>query len=269
MSEVIVYEHPLSPYAQKVKLALMAKAVPFETRNLMQMSPAEQQSFIAFNPRGEVPVLVHNQTALFDSTIILEYIEDTWPEPALLPPSAPARARVRLLEEVMDTHFEANTWGLSELKHFGRASGPLADQLKHFGEKEIRQWYAWLDEQLADQPWFNGEHYGWGDLCVVPFVNGAVRFALTPAPDSNLQAWHQRVNALPDVITCRQAAAAAELDPDVMQAALAQGFKREYRDHRLEWMIRGGGIDVVSDGLAADNVRFVGAFETSASGESQ
>ncbi|MCB1684549.1 MAG: hypothetical protein R3E82_11295 [Pseudomonadales bacterium] len=45
-----------------------------------------------------------------------------------------------------------------------------------------------------------------------------------------------------------------------MTAALAAGFKREYRDHRLEWMIRAGAINVVQAGLTADNIRFTETF---------
>jgi len=68
------------------------------------------------------------------------------------------------------------------------------------------------------------------------------------------------VNAREDVHEVTVAAQAAELDPDAMRAALAAGFKREYRDHRLEWMIRAGGLDVVVTGLAANNIRFNGSF---------
>jgi hypothetical protein len=47
-----------------------------------------------------------------------------------------------------------------------------------------------------------------------------------------------------------------------MDALIAQGlFKREYRDYRLEWMIKSGGLEVVLDGLAKDNIRFTAEFE--------
>src|ERR1019366_3484428 len=82
-----VYDHPFSPYAQKVKIALREKGQPFE-------APLPQ----GLGAGGEVSV--------FDSTIILEYIEDKWPTPALLQVGAAERARVRMIEEVMDTHFE-------------------------------------------------------------------------------------------------------------------------------------------------------------------
>ena len=70
-----------------------------------------------------MPTLIDGETAVFDSTIILEYIEDRWPEPPMLPASPADRARVRMIEEVMDTHFEAVNWGLGELNWFRRAHG--------------------------------------------------------------------------------------------------------------------------------------------------
>jgi hypothetical protein len=45
-----------------------------------------------------------------------------------------------------------------------------------------------------------------------------------------------------------------------MSAAIANGFKREYRDHRIEWMIRAGGINVVEEGIQAQNLRFAQPF---------
>ena len=80
-------------------------------------------AFAAANPRGEVPALLDGDAAIFDSTVILEYVEDKWPAPAMLPPTPAERARVRMLEDVMDTHFEAITWALSEIRNFGRAEG--------------------------------------------------------------------------------------------------------------------------------------------------
>ena len=256
MSELVLFEHPLSPYSQKVKLALLEKGITFSLVNLATMSEAERSDFVAWNPRAEVPVLVHDGFAVFDSTVILEYIEDSWPQPSLLPAGARDRARVRLIEEVMDTHFEANTWGLSEVEHFGRASGDLAARLTQFGTDEIQHWLAWLNGQLGNAPYFNGEGFGWGDVCVIPFVNGATRFAIFPAAPSPLADWHQRVSQREHVTACKEGADAWELDPQLMAQALAQGFKREYRDHRLEWMVRAGGMRVLEEGLQADNLRF-------------
>jgi len=264
---VTVYDHPLSPYGQKVKIALLEKGVAFDAPlpgNIGSGSTGGE--FARISPRGEVPALLDGDVAVFDSSIILEYIEDRWPEPALLPAGAAERARVRMLEETMDTHFEAITWGLSEIRNFRRATGDLAQSMLDRGAEQIAAWYVWLNAQLDERGWFNGDAFGYGDLAVVPFVNGAVSFGHEPAADSPLAAWLARANARDSVAACARAAAAVGLDSDAVsldavREAMEQGrFKREYRDHRLEWMIKTGGIQVVQEGLEKDNIRFIEPF---------
>jgi glutathione S-transferase/RNA polymerase-associated protein len=264
---VTVYDHPLSPYGQKVKIALLEKGVPFEAPLPGNIGSGNTGGeFAKVSPRGEVPALVDGDVAVFDSTVILEYIEDRWPEPALLPKSPADRARVRMLEEAIDTHFEAITWGMSEIKNFGRASGALAETMLARAGEQIAGWYRWLESQLGDRPWFNGEAFGWGDLCVVPFVNGAVGFGHRPAAGSRLAEWLARVNQRESVAACAKAAAAVGFDSaavslDAVRQAMEQGlFKREYRDHRLEWMVKTGGIEVVLKGLEKGNIRFIDPF---------
>lgn len=266
---VIVYDHPLSPYGQKVKIALLEKGVAFNALMPDAMgSGTTLGEFSQVSPRGEVPALVDGDTHIFDSTIILEYIEDRWPEPSLLPTDPAARARMRMLEDVMDTHYEAINWGLSEIINFHRATGDLADKIIANAGQQTRGWQAWLETQLGEQPWFSGEHFGWGDLSVVPYVNGSVGFDLAPATDSRLGAWLQRVNQRDSVKQCSQAAAEVAFDSpavsleQVRQAMEAGLFKREYRDHRLEWMIKSGGLEVVEQGLAKNNIRFIEPFST-------
>jgi glutathione S-transferase/RNA polymerase-associated protein len=258
-----IFEHPLSPYVQKVKIALREKGVAFETIGPFSQDADAWAGYARHSPRGEVPAWVEGDLAIFDSSVILQYVEERWPEPALLPPDPAARARMRMLEDVMDTHFEANTWGLGELRFFGRAEGELAERLATYGAREIRTWFGWLETVLAGRDWFNGDAFGWGDLCVVPFVNGATRFDLRPESDSALARWLARANDRDSVAQTRREAEGAELDPDVMRQALAGGFKREYRDQRLEWMVKAGGLSVVADGLEKGNIRFIEPFAAS------
>ena len=264
---VTVYDHPLSAYGQKVKIALLEKGVPFEAPLPDAIgSGATSGAFAEASPRGEVPALIDGEVKVFDSSVILEYIEDRWPEPPLLPVAPSERARVRMLEDAMDTHFEAITWGLSEIVNFGRAAGPLGETMLARAGEQIAAWYRWLDAQLARRSWFNGEVFGWGDLCVAPFVNRAVDFGHTPAEDTALGGWLTRVNERDSVAECARAAAAVGFDSDAVslpavRQAMEQGlFKREYRDHRLEWMVKTGGIEVVQDGLARQNIRFIDPF---------
>ncbi len=169
-----------------------------------------------------------------------------------------------MLEEVMDTHFEAITWGLSEIRNFGRAEGELAETLVTRGGEQIGAWYAWLESQLGDREWFNGAAFGYGDLAVVPFVNGAVGFGYEPAPQSRLAGWLGRANARDSVAACAAAAAAVAgggVSLEAVREAMENGlFKREYRDHRLEWMVKSGGLSVVEEGLARNNIRFIEPF---------
>lgn len=259
---VTVYEHPLSPYSQKVKIALREKGVAFDLALPGGLGAGgAADDFLRANPRAEVPVLIDGEAAIFDSTIILEYVEDRWPSPPLLPATPLARARARTIEEVMDTHFEAITWGLAELSWFKRADGELAATLTASARRQLAGWYAWLEGQLGVAEWFNGETFGWADLCVAPFLGGAIGLGFPLPENSPIAAWFARAMARPAVSTTINEAMAFDRGNVDVASLVAQGlFKREYRDHRLEWMIRSGGIDVVVAGLKADNIRFTETF---------
>jgi glutathione S-transferase len=194
---------------------------------------------------------------VFDSTIILEYIEDRWPQPSLLPSAPAERARVRMLEELCDTYFEAINWAIAEIRAFGRAEGEPAARLLARAEEQIGGMYGYLERQLGSRPFFNGEHFGWGDLSVYPYVAGSVGHGFSPPPASGLASWLEQVGKRESIRTCSAAAQEAmagfqNLKPLVEQRLLI----REYRDHRLEWMMRSGGAQIVADGMANGNIRF-------------
>lgn len=259
---ITLYEHPLSPYAQKVKIALREKGVDFTAALPGGVGAGGAAgAFIEASPRAEVPALIDDGFAVFDSTVILEYVEDKWPSPPLLPTGAAERARVRMLEEVMDTHFEAINWALGEINWFRRAEGALAETLKARAAEQTHSFFAWLERQLDGRDWFNGAAFGWGDLCVVPYVNGAAGNGNPPARGSALSAWLERVNQRPSV--AQTTAEARGFDRGMVDVAklVEQGlFKREYRDHRLEWMVKSGGVEVVLKGLERGNIRFTPDF---------
>src|SRR5215468_3599395 len=195
---IVLYEHPLSPYAQKVKIALREKNVEFEAR-MPDLLGGDDKDFQTANPRREVPALVDDQLAVFDSTIILEYIEDRWPDPPLLPSGAAARARVRTLEELCDTYYDAINWGVFEVRVFQRATGTLAGRLLSRATAQVGGINAYLDRQLGSESYFNGAGFGWGDLAVVPFVHAADMSGNQPATGSALAAWLERVRARPSI----------------------------------------------------------------------
>ena len=116
---------------------------------------------------------------------------------------------------------------------------------------------AWLTARLGSSPWFGGETFGWADAAAAPMVNRSVHYGMGPAAGSPLAAWHKRLRDRPSV-----AATFAEFDSVAgrmgdMAGAYASGERRrEYRDHRLEWMVKSGGIEVVIAGLRNNTIRF-------------
>jgi glutathione S-transferase/RNA polymerase-associated protein len=253
---VVLYEHPLSPYVHKVKIALTEKGVAFEPR-LPDFVGGADAAFAGASPRLEVPALVDGDTTVFDSTIILEYIEERWPTPALLPATPAARARVRMLEELCDTYYEAINWAGFEVRVFQRATGELAGRLLKRAAEQIVGVNAYLERQLGDAPYFNGASFGWGDLSVVPAVHAAALGDNPPPAGSRLARWLDRVRARPSVAATFQAATESMAGFEMIPQLIASGiFKRQYRDHRLEWMVRSGGLDIVLDGLRQNNIRF-------------
>ncbi len=258
-----LHEHPLSPYAQKVKITLRAKQVPFELLRPQGLgSGLADDAFAKGNPRREVPFLVDGDLRIFDSTIMLEYIEEKWPSPALMPNAPARRAMIRMIEDVMDTHFEAVTWGLGEVKYFRRATGARAETIRARAADQLAGRYRWLEEQLGDADWFTGDSFGRADLSVVPYVNAASGFGFPPPRGGALAAWLGRVNAVPAVAeTAAEAEASIAGIGQAYRAVESGGFRRHYRDHRLEWMIRTGGIDIVTTGLERGDIRFTDGFD--------
>ena len=129
--------------------------------------------------------------------------------------------------------------------------------LKTAAAEQTGRLHAWLEKQLGDAEWLNGETFGWADLCVAPFVQGAVGHGVGPAPDSALGRWLDRARARPSVAAGFKAAADSIQAMSAVAGIVDAGlFKRQYRDHRLEWMIRSGGVEVVLKGLEKDNIRF-------------
>ena len=257
---ILLYDHPFSPYSQKVKIALREKGMAFETQLPGGLGAGGAGGeFRDANPRAEVPTLVDGETAVFDSTIILEYLEDKQPDPALLPVSPAERARVRMLEDVMDTHYEAINWAVSEIRAFKRAEGEKAQALLATAGSQLHGFFQWLEGQLGNREWFNGEQFGWGDLAVAPYLNGSRGHGFSPPAQPRLSAWLERVNARSSVAeTVREATEMARTAPMTSVADLVERglFKREYRDHRLEWMVKSGGVEIVLKGLERENIRF-------------
>jgi len=188
-------------------------------------------AFATANPRAEVPVLVDGDIRIFESTIIMEYVEDRWPEHPLLPFTPEARAAARTTEEVYDTQYEAINWGFGEVLWFRRATGALEDKLRTQAARQTHTLQEWLAARLGEADWFGGTAFGWADAAVAPMVNRSVHYGMGPPSGSALARWHERLSERPSVaetfaefdVAAGRMAAAAELYTTGVR-------RREYRD---------------------------------------
>jgi glutathione S-transferase len=261
-----LYSHPVSSYAQKIRIALREKSLPFTAILPLTLSTGgADPTFQSANPRLEVPTLIDpdGDVQIFDSTIILEYIEDKWPSPPLLPSpqepgAAAARANARMIEDVCDTTYEAINWAWGEVLWMGRASGNLQEQLRREAERQTREIQSWLEGKLGAHEFFGGgSGFGWADVCAAPIVNRSDYFGWGPREGSALAKWLERVRRRESVRVTFQEFADAVGGMSAMRGKYESGERRrEYRDHRLEWMVKSGGIEVGREGLERRNVRF-------------
>lgn len=255
-----LFEHPLSPYARKVKIALYEKGLPFErvfvTPLTIRAEDPAFEEFSAASPRLEVPCLVDEDFRCFDSTIILDYLDEKWPDRPMLSGSPEVRARSRMLEELSDSVLEAINWGLMEVRFFKRAEGAEADGMFAAARQQLARIWDHLDRELARGPWLSGAHFGRADAAVVVHVVNAGFFGMPPLEQhARLREWTERASAL-ESVKRDQADLMTFMSGDGMRSMRKGPFRRQYRDHRLEWMLRSGGLDVVLRGLKADNIRF-------------
>ena len=255
---MLLYEHPLSSYAQKVKIALREKGLKFDVETPTALGSGKAAgSFAAASPRSEVPALIDGDARIFDSTIILEYLEDKHPTPPLLPRDPMARAKARMIEEVCDTLYEAINWGLSEIRWFKRAEGAKAEEMRATAARQTAELQAWLADKLGGREWFNGDSFGWADLSVAPYVNRSFHYGMGAQDGSPLARWRERIQQRPSVAeTFKEFEAAAGKMGDAAERVRSGAMRREYRDHRLEWMMKSGGVQIVLDGIAKNNIRF-------------
>jgi glutathione S-transferase len=101
----------LSPYVRKVLVVLELKRIPYEVDPIVPFYGDDH--FLEISPIRRIPVLIDDQVTLPDSSVICQYLEDRYPEPALYPEPITDRARARWLEEFADSRMgEVLIWRL-------------------------------------------------------------------------------------------------------------------------------------------------------------
>jgi glutathione S-transferase len=186
-----LHHHPLSTYSRRVRIALIEKRIPAQLVEVDMAAGAHRQpAYLALNPYGRVPTLEEDGFLLYESTAILEYLEATHPDPALVPDDARGRALVAMHTKLCDLQLARQTGIIIFPKRFlpkERWDQAAMAQAK----KEIERHLAIVDRQLAGREWMVGDRYGLVEVCYTPFVQFFPLMEVEPPP--NVAAWTRRM----------------------------------------------------------------------------
>lgn len=192
-----LYSGPLSMFGAKAQIAALEKGiavelvmVPFDMERLYEPKHPE---VLRVNPKRQVPVLVHGEVEIFDSTQIFEYLEHLQPAPALWPQHPADRARARLLEHLSDEVYFPHIirlMGLQALPH---------DPVAVASRESAARFYAELEGRLGQQEFLAGS-YSYADIAFYMAQVFGVRMGALLGDDTpRLLAWRERVGARPAV----------------------------------------------------------------------
>ena len=183
-----LYGYWRSSAAYRVRIALNLKGLDVRHRPVnLREGEHRGNAYRKLNPQGRVPALVDAGVVYTQSIAILEYLEERYPETALLPHGPAERARVRALVELVasDMHPVNNLSVLQYLvKELGASDAEKLAWYRHW----IAEGFAALEAMLANDSrtgrYCHGDTPGMADLCLVPQVYNARRFEcdLEPYP---------------------------------------------------------------------------------------
>lgn len=228
--DLTLYHGMASTCSKKVRLALYEKGLGFQSR-LLDLQKFEQHTpdYLALNPNGVVPTLVHDGKAIIESSVIIEYIEDAFPQPPLAPADPFNLAQMRLWLKFSDNvaynAVYAPTWAV--------LSKRAGDQLKEenlqevlariptkerrdrweavaregFSDKEMQDAYAKMTQCLdrieaavARGPWLLVAGYSLADIAMIPFIDRIRNLRpeyLDPQKYPGVNRWEQALRARP------------------------------------------------------------------------
>jgi maleylacetoacetate isomerase len=217
-----LYSYWRSSAAYRVRIALNLKGQPYEIAPVHLLRGGGEQhapEFAEINPQEFVPVLLHGGRMLRQSMAIIEYVDETWPEPALLPVVARDRQRARAIAQMIacDIHPLNN---LRVQQYLEKTLGLDEAARQEWGRHWIGAGLDAVEAVLADNPstgtFCEGDIPTLADCCLVPQVYNAKRAGL------DLAKWPyiRRINAACAELDAFQAAR-PEIQPDAPEDAAA------------------------------------------------
>lgn len=183
-----LYSYWRSSAAYRVRIGLNLKGLPYDIVPVHLVQDGGQQhapGYRALNPQELVPTLCHGERRMGQSLAILEYLDEVWPTPALLPAGARERQRVRALAQLVacEVHPLNNLRVLQYFEREWKLPQPAREQwVRHWIEDGFRAAEALLAGHPSTGDFCEGDTPGLADCCLVPQVYNARRFNVDLAP---------------------------------------------------------------------------------------
>ncbi len=194
-----LYSIALSPWARKARIALYEKALTFEKISITRKPDGtldKPVEFLAANPRGKVPTLIDDGTAVYESTLVLEYLEVAYPETPLYPKDVKAKARCRQLVDAGDQDL-GGPMGVLTHEIFNKPNEADRDQAAMAEAKAaLAKTYDRLEAELGKGPWFCGDQFTAADIAIAVPISALIYFHAGPGDDhKRLRDWYERATA--------------------------------------------------------------------------
>ncbi len=184
VDKLVLYSYWRSSAAYRVRIGLNLKRLRYETVPVHLLRDGGEQHSAAYreaNPQQLVPVLQHGHRMLRQSLAILDYLDEVWPEPVLLPATARGRQRVRALAQLVacDIHPLNN---LRVLQYFEREWNVPQTERDAWVRHWMEQGFHAFEQLLADNPatsaFCEGHAPTVADCCLIPQLYNARRYGM-------------------------------------------------------------------------------------------
>ncbi|OZG74219.1 maleylacetoacetate isomerase [Hahella sp. CCB-MM4] len=174
---MILFDYWRSSAAYRVRIALNIKGLSYDLVPVdLRLGEQSQETHLQRQPQGLVPALeIAEGEYLTQSLAILEWLEETCPQPAMLPqdPVLKAKTRSLMYQVAADIHPLNN---LRVLKYLTGTMGLSEDQKTQWYHHWITQGFSALERQLSSGPYCMGDKLTYADVCLIPQVYNAYRF---------------------------------------------------------------------------------------------
>lgn len=193
------FGHPFSSYTWKGEIALIEKGAEYEFRNVDPEFPENGAELGKHSPAGKFPLLFDGEKAVFESSIIIEYLDHKYSQaPRLIPDDFDAALEVRLMDRMFDNHVMGNMqYVVNEHLPF-ITEKPDANRVDR-AKAALSGVYAWLDKKLAGQDWATPHGFTMADCAAAPSLFYADWVHEIPDEFANLKAYRARLLARPSV----------------------------------------------------------------------